>query len=240
MSDNGNALKLKGIEHGTERFHSKYPKIDDGTMVHPFTHPTSWPVDCDDAPPQKFGHERGERKNITSIAGNNQDRFSRTDLGDTNPNTEARQVNEACAGFQTIESEQLLLSIPGSNHTRVILFERQYMILIHCVSPLPGRSTQRIMVCVEQPSLLIGIGLIPWKTPNEFFQSKRGITPIGTLASPAFCRDKGWMRRWVGAWCLSLCMAIPSGFDADPLEQLTRRRTSTRPNTSHLRTLSLL
>ncbi len=39
--------------------------------------------------------------------------------------------------------------------------------------------------------------------PDEFFQAKRGITPIGTRASPAFCRDKGRMRRWVGALCLS-------------------------------------
>src|SRR6266446_5817388 len=66
---------------------------------------------------------------------------------------------------------------------------------------------------------------------KEFFQSKRGITPIGTRASPAFCRDKGRMRRWVGVWCLSSCMAIPPGVPADPLEQLTLRRTSTRPNT---------
>src|SRR6266446_7437574 len=64
---------------------------------------------------------------------------------------------------------------------------------------------------------------------KEFFQSKRGITPIGTRASPAFCRDKGRMRRWVGVWCLSSCMAIPPGFPADPLEHLTRTRTSTRP-----------
>src|SRR5260221_12693666 len=65
--------------------------------------------------------------------------------------------------------------------------------------------------------------------PDEFFQSKRVITPIGTLASPAFCRDKGRMRRWVGALCLSWCMAIPPGFPADPLDHLTRTRTSTRP-----------
>src|SRR6266851_2747193 len=71
-----------------------------------------------------------------------------------------------------------------------------------------------------------GAGIDGPLADNEFYQPKRVITPIGTRAYPAFCRDKGRMRRWEGAWCLSSCMAIPPGFPADPLEHLTRTRTS--------------
>src|SRR5712692_7780554 len=54
---------------------------------------------------------------------------------------------------------------------------------------------------VKLPRIFLALPHSTTLAPNEFFQSKRVITPIRTQASPAFCRDKGRMRRWVGALC---------------------------------------
>ncbi len=54
---------------------------------------------------------------------------------------------------------------------------------------------------VKIPRIFLALPHSTTLAPNEFFQSKRVITPIRTQASPAFCRDKGRMRRWVGALC---------------------------------------
>src|SRR5258708_39439442 len=69
---------------------------------------------------------------------------------------------------------------------------------------------------VKIPRIFLALPHSTTLAPNEFFQSKRVITPIRTQASPAFCRDKGRMRRWVGALCLSSCMAMPPGVQSDP------------------------
>jgi hypothetical protein len=71
-------------------------------------------------------------------------------------------------------------------------------------------------------------------TPNEFFQWKRVITPIGTLASPAFCRDKGQMWGRVGALCLSSSLFDSSGFRearwSHPNEDKHKAPSSTPPH----------
>src|SRR6266849_2058865 len=85
-----------------------------------------------------------------------------------------------------------------------------------------------IQHCMSSPAAR-GLSICGNTLPDEFFQSKRVITPIGTRASPPFSRDNGRMRRWEGALCLSWGIAIPPGFHDDPLEHLTRTRTSTRP-----------
>src|SRR6266849_11182752 len=64
---------------------------------------------------------------------------------------------------------------------------------------------------VKIPRIFLALPHSTTLAPNEFFQSKRVITPIGMRASPAFCRDKGRMRRWVGAWCLSWWQRDPLG-----------------------------